>query len=126
MTLLLCQKVDCPERAKFAPKLCVPTLGRSVNDSPLETIIGLVLCKRHLKELRPRDFLVIKPGEPNALRKLFEMQSQSYRQAPPDFFRAFFEPVDIHGSQYQTFMRMSGEMPPKPPKAAHEAPEKIQ
>lgn len=126
MTKLMCQKVGCEEQAQFAPKVCVPTIGRSTKDSPLQAVIGLVVCKRHIKDLKAVDFLLPKPGQENVLRRLFAMQAQSYRQSPPDFFRAFIEPVSIDSSEYQTFQRMSGALPPKPPKATHEPPSRVQ
>lgn len=96
--MLVCYRDGCSATATCAPKICVPVSAGVGPTGPLESVVGIPLCDRHLGELRVADFLAAAPGAPS-LRGAFVLMAG--RHACPNFARAHVERVDLDSEEWR-------------------------
>lgn len=100
--MILCSRNGCSRAAACAPKICVPVSAGVGPTGPLEAIVGLPLCDRHLGELRVADFLADTPGKPS-MRLSFVLMAG--RHASPNFARAHVVRVDLDSDEWRAAVR---------------------
>ena len=96
-----CDSKGCAHAPLYAPKINVPLEGMSLDQSPpLEAILGLRLCDRHIGEVAVKDFSNMEP--------LFEqLASGQTAGLKIDWSRAFFSKVKIDSDEYKKFEGMA-------------------
>ena len=99
----LCDRADCGEPAAWSFKLCVPAQGKSPRDfAPLQALVGVTLCPRHMHETNPGEWLDAHEGN---MRAVFTQMANG--RARPDFARAWLQPVSINSPEFANFERMA-------------------
>ncbi len=105
----MCQKTGCTEPATCAFKVCVPAYGKSPRDfAPLEALVGVTLCNRHMNETNPSEWLNANNG---AMKTT--MTSMANGRARPDFPRAYLKQVSINSPEFQRFEQMTAAAGPE-------------
>jgi hypothetical protein len=89
-----CGDSNCEAEATHMPKICVPATGWPIDQhNPISVVMGLKLCLKHTRAFRAKETLGLK-GE-HTMRKVIEVMAKSYGGVPPDFARAFVQPISI-------------------------------
>lgn len=96
-----CSKSGCLAKATKVPVLCVPRKGIPLDlQRPIKATIDIPCCDRHIGEPTVRDLLS------PAMRRLFTAQTLATTITnPPDFDRAYIEPVSMDSIRYEDAMR---------------------
>lgn len=100
--MIVCSRSGCSVEAQGAPKICVPVSAGIGPTGPLEAVIGVPLCDRHLGELRVGDFLA-EHASAASLRQSFVLMAGKH--STPNFASAFVERVDLDSDEWRAAVR---------------------
>lgn len=99
----ICDHAQCQEPAAWSFKICVPAAGKSPRDfAPLEAMVGVALCTRHLRETKVDEWLDANDGK---IKSVFAAMANG--RARPDFPMAYLRQVSINSPEFANFERMA-------------------
>jgi hypothetical protein len=105
--IITCDITGCSELGSWSFKLCVPAEGHSpLSVAPLEAFIGVRLCRRHIEETNPGEWLDDDNGK---MRKVFVLMGGGrYR---PDFGKAYIKRISTMSPEYLRLEREGAGRP---------------
>lgn len=101
---MTCTRTGCGRPAAFAPKICVPAMGRAIGKhKPIEVAFTGGICGECMAGLTAADFL--SPDDPAGahLRQLVAIGAGGH--VLPDFGRAWVEALPLDGAEFAEVQR---------------------
>jgi len=104
-----CARIGCKRDATHLPKVCVPATGHPIEGhQPLDCVITLPCCRAHAMQFDIKGFLDNPhPSNPNLnFRSMFQLLAAG--RTPPDFDRAYIEPILLTAEIAQKLIEQAG------------------
>lgn len=98
----LCSREGCARKGEWYLVICVPALGATDKLHPLRMMIDLPLCRDHVEQADPQDWLL-----PES-RKRLRIALMARGRAVPDFKRVWKERGRIGDEHWRAFEAARG------------------
>lgn len=104
-----CARNGCKREATHYPKVCVPATGFPIEGhQPLDCVVSLPCCIAHARKFDVNVFLNTPHPSNPALNFKSVFQVMAAGRTPPDFARAWVEPIPLTSELAQNLMKQSG------------------
>jgi hypothetical protein len=105
-----CEREGCERKAEYGVCLNIPAKGFGIDiHTPLQVIIGLCVCHKHLLQIRAEPKQVIDIAASDDLRKAIEEMVRAQGKADPDYERAFISGLRFDDPQWRAFLDRRNE-----------------